>query len=495
MAGFCIAWLALLLPAQAVSGAAAVHDPVRAQYQDAIGSAPVDGLPSFVAKLDAAAIASPASEFTPRLLETIQLVGILHPGVVPDQTARLDAMRAQAGSNAELAAVVKQLDQLRNYYAAVAAGKATQAASLLPSPTPGDSPQLLQARADAEFRAGNLRAAQLLAQNTIEADVFSPLLAPTYVLLGITDAYMGKRQSAARHFQRALALSPTPTIYGRTQDLLSTLSRLVRPTPGAVGEIFDEMSAVRVSGTTGLKDPRTLLFAAGKFILGDREQILSLSSEGRVIETRTARNLEDIVASPSGKFYHLADDSVDLGTGTLVRVSVTMAGRQRALSKLRSFALHPNGDVYFLDQDMGLFRAPGSSPTSLVSISPARGRLLRIDARGNLFLLGVDQRSIAVLSPDGKPLTTVSTAAGGRESSIEYFALDTFGNLYVLDSGTATIQVFAITSTGSGVEKERLATVPLDPRPHHKNLKVISVSPTGEVAVTGRNEDTWVLYR
>jgi hypothetical protein len=307
---------------------------------------------------------------------------------------------------------------------------------------------------------------------------------------------MGNRLSAAHHFQRALTVSPLPTVYGRTEDLLSALSRLIRPTPGPVGEIFDEMATVRIGGPAGLKEPHTLLFADGKFILGDREQILGVSPDGRVLETKTARNLEDIAAGPSGKYYYLADDSVDLGTGSLVRMSVAVAGRQRALGRLRSLAVHPDGDVYFLDQDLGLFRGPRSNPTSLVSISPMRGRLLRIDDRGNLFLLNLDQRSISVLSADGKPLTTISTGiTGSRESSIEYFALDKFSNLYVLDSGNASVHVFAIKDTGAGLEKERLATVPLEPRPHHKNLKVIAVSPTGEVAVTGRNEDTWVLYR
>jgi hypothetical protein len=125
-----------------------------------------------------------------------------------------------------------------------------------------------------------------------------------------------------------------------------------------------------------------------------------------------------------------------------------------------------------------------------------KGHLLRIDSRDNLYVLGWDRRSISILSRDGKALATLSPAPwGGRSPSIEYFAVDSLNHAYILDTGSNSIQIFALNPGAAGLEVAPVATLALDPRPYHKNLRVLAVSDSGEIVVTGKNEDNWVLYR
>ncbi len=495
-----IVFLAAFLPL-VPERAAVVQNPVRARYQEALAAAPTEGLLPFVSRLDAAAMASPGAAFTPRLLEMIQVIGLLHPGSVPDRVARFERLSAQG---AQTAALVRRIDILQRYFAAAAQGRPELGAAALEDAALMDSSCALQARADAAFRSGDLAGARALSSSVIEADPFSPTLAASYVLLGLCDASAGSRTAAVAHLQRALSVSPLPTIYGRTQDYLAVLSRFVRPTPGPAGQIFAETAAVRLAGVASLKDPRSLSFSGGRFILIDRDQLLGVSMDAKVLETRAARRLEDAATSADGITCYVAEDSVDLGTGMLVKVSATVGGRQKTLGKLRSIAFDPRGDLYLLDLEAGLFRLPQGSthrtgtgaatPILATLAAPVRGHQLRIDRRGYLYILGADLKSVQVLSAEGKPLTTLAPG-GAREPTIEYFALDLLNNVYMLDSGNNSIEVFAAKDAAGRVEPDRLGSVALDPKPSYRNLKVIGVSQTGEVVATGKNDENWVLYR
>jgi hypothetical protein len=498
-------WISLLtallslMPEQS----ALVLDPVHARYHEALAAEPTEGLVSFVSRLDSAATASPAASYTPHLLEQIQIVGLLHPGSVPDRAARFENLRSQAG-NPQTAAVVRRIDILEKYFAAAAQGRPDLAAPALSDPVLQDLTCVRQARADAAFRSGNLTEAKGLSLAAIEEDPFSPTLAPSYVLLGLCESSAGNRLAAVRYLQRALSVSPLPTIYGRTQDYLAVLSRFVRPSPGAVGEVFDETTATRLAGVANLKDPRALYFTGGRFILIDREQMLGVSTDAKVLETKAARRLEDVATNLAGVNYYVAEDSVDLGTGSLVKVPVLVGGKQKTLNKLRSIAVSSRGDVFLLDQDSGLFRLSaealaGPKPAAGMAPSPTpitvvRGRQLRIDRRGYLYVLGIDEKSVQILSPEGKPLASLA-GGGARESVVEYFALDLLNNAYLLDSANNVFLVFAVKETGAGIDVERIASIALDARPQYRNLKLIGVSQTGEVVATGKNDETWVLYR
>jgi len=129
-------------------------------------------------------------------------------------------------------------------------------------------------------------------------------------------------------------------------------------------------------------------------------------------------------------------------------------------------------------------------------LSTTKGRLVRVDARGYIYVLAWDRRSIQVLTKEGKLSTTISPAAvGGKESSIQSFALDLQNHVYILDTNSNALQVFAVNQAGASLQGAKVSTILLDQRPQHKNLRVIAVSSTGEVAVTGRNEDRWVIFR
>jgi hypothetical protein len=472
-----------------------VQDAVQAQYYEAMSTAAADGLPAFVRKLDQIAAASPAAPFTPRIQEMIQVVGLLHPGSVPDRAARMQAMKTQASANPAITKILRRVETLDQYYAAAAKGKPESAVATLSEAVFEDSPFGTLALADAALRMHDYSKAETLSLQLIESNPYSPLLANAYVILGFCDTYRGNAAGAARQFQRALAVTPLPTVYGSTRDLLRSTYRFIRPIPGSIGNIFEEANPTRIAGAQEVKDPRSLSFRNGAFFLVDKEQVVTLSLDGKVTDTKAGRKLVDMAIAADGKPYYLAEDSIDLGTGTPTQLTITVAGKSKVLKKLRSLAVDSQGDVYILDVDQGLFKgSPAGGALALKSIAATRGRLLRIDSRGNLFILGEDQRSILVLSRDGKQLATVAPdSANGKQPEIEYFALDSLNHIYILDS--TSIQIFAMNEGGAGLDKTNAGAITLDPRPQFKNLKALAVSATGEMVTTGKNEDNWVIFQ
>ena len=322
------------------------------------------------------------------------------------------------------------------------------------------------------------------------------MIASSYVVLGLCNTYRGNVPAAAMEFQRAMAVSPLPTVYGRTQDYLFQSYRFARPTPGLVGSLFDEETATPISGTQGVKDPRSLAFQDNAFTLIDRDQILAISGDGKVVETKAGRQIDDLAWAGPGKFFYLSENGIDFGSGAWTKLTWVSGGKTKTLGKLRSFAVDADGTVFVLDQEAGLLRGtPGPGPTiAMTAVAQARGRLLRMDRRGKLYILATDQRSVLLYSREGKPLITISPAvAAGKEPAIEYFALDALNHLYVLDQ--ASIEIFTVNDGAGGIEKVSIATVPLDQRASHKNLSVIAVASDGSVSVTGKNEDNWVVFR
>jgi tetratricopeptide (TPR) repeat protein len=488
--------LVLFLLTPFLSQMGTVQDAVQAQYYEAMATASTDGIPALVKKLDQISVTSPGAAITPRALEMIQTIGLLHPGSVPDRTARMQALKSQALTSPAVARILRRVEIMDQYYTAVGKGQPESAVAALSEAAFEGSPLGTLAIADAALRMRNYEKAETLALQLIESDPFNPLLANAYVILGICDGYRGNTAGAAKQFQRALAITPLPTAFGNTRDFLMAAYRFVRPTPGSIGDIFDEKKAMPIAGVQELKDPRSLVLHNGKFFLVDKEQILTVSLDGKVAETKTGRKLVDVAVTADGKLYYLAEDGIDLGTGTPVSLTVTIAGKSKTLKKLHSLAVDRQGGIFLLDMDQGLFAGipAAGGALELKPLAPIRGRLLRIDLHGNLFVLNEDQRSITVLARDGKQITTIAPAsANGKQPEIEYFAFDLLNHIYILDS--ASIQIFTINEGGAGIEKTNASAIVLDPKPPYKDLKALAVSATGVIVATSRNEDNWVIFQ
>jgi len=473
-----------------------IQDQARAQFYEAMAAATSDGLPALVRKLDAIAGASPSSSFAPFIQETIQGIGLLHPGSVPDQPARLKALKASGVGNPALTKVLQRIEILQTYYQAAIRGRGEGAVAALSDPVFAGSLLGLQAQADAALRAHEYVRAEALARQIIEADPYSPLPANAYMILGLSASFRGEAQACARYFQNALTITALPTIYGNTQNYLYTAYRFARPSISQAGDFFDEVSAVRLVTSTGLKDPQSLIPAERGFFLVDKEQTLTVAADGKVLESKTSRRIEDAASPGAGKTYLLAEDGVDLGGGSFVPFSLSVQGKPKAVKKLRSLAVDIRGDIYLLDQDFGLLRGSltGAGSLALTSLAPVKGRLIRIDSRGNLYVLAADGKSILVYSREGRQVNSVlPTPTAGKEANIEYFALDLLNHLYILDA--YSIQIFAMIDRTAGLDKVRIGAVTLDPRPQFKNLKVIGVNAAGEMVATGKNDDNWVCYR
>ncbi len=494
-----LAMILLLTSAPAFTLQQSTLDSAQARYSELLTEASREGLTWLVPKLEALANESPLSPATPAILETMEAIALLHPGSVRDETDRFANMIRLAAANPQLDKTVRRIETLRKYFLSLA-GDAGEISPVDLSDSSLDGSVLVSlARADQTFRQGNFAEAERLAEQIIETDPFSPLNANAYALMALCRAYAGDATKAARLFQQALSITPFPTLYGRTQDYLTSLLRFTRPAPAPIGGLFEEMNPVKISGAAPLRDPRALLPTGKQFVLADREQVLLLSAEGKVDEARNLRKIEDFSPVGSGRFYYLADDSVDLGAGSPTRIYYApMGSKAKSMTKLRSLALSSAGDLFVLDQDSGLLVCrPSATPVISASLfAPIRGRLVRIDRRGRIWVLTSDQRSIHVLSRDGKTVLNLApTVPGGKEASIEYFALDELNHAYILDTASSSIQVFAVNEAGDSLDKKRVAAIPLDQRSYNKNLRVIAVSSTGEVAVTGKNDDYWVLYR
>jgi hypothetical protein len=473
-----------------------IQDQAQARFCEAMATATSDGLPALVRKLDAIATAAPSSSFTPFIQETIHVIGLLHPGSVPDQPARLKTLKASGTGNPAMAKVLQRIDILQAYYQAAIQGRGEGAVAALSDPVFAGSLLGLQAQADAAMRAHEYVRAEALARQVIEADPYSPLLANAYMILGLSATYRGEAQACVRYFQNALTITALPTIYGNTQNCLYTAYRFAKPSMSTAGDFFDEVSWVRLVTTTGLKDPQALIPAERGFLLVDKEQNLTVAADGRIIEIKVSRRIVDAATAGAGKTYLLAEDGIDLGGGSLMPLSLNFQGKPKAVKKLRSFAVDIRGDIYLLEQDFGLLRGSltGTGSLALTVLAPVKGQLIRVDGRGNLYVLAADNKSILVYSCEGKQLNSVlPTPTAGKEANIEYFALDLLNHLYILDANS--IQVFAMIDRSAGLDKLRLGAVTLDPRPQFKNLKVVGISAVGEMAATGKNDDNWVCYR
>ena len=230
-----------------------------------------------------------------------------------------------------------------------------------------------------------------------------------------------------------------------------------------MGEVFDEALSTRIAGGAGLKDPQALLTRDKGYLLLDKEMILTISPDGKVLDKKPARNIEDIAAARDGKIYSITDEQIDLGSGNIATLSLTAGKKTKRITKLRSLAVDARGYIYFLDQDLGILRGDTTVTAGSLSVTefaPVKGRLIRADSWGNLYVLSPDQKSILVLSREGKQLASIQPdPVAGKIGLIESFALDSLNHLYILESNS--IQIFAMISGSAGIEKKacRLACI------------------------------------
>jgi tetratricopeptide (TPR) repeat protein len=392
---------------------------------------------------------------------------------------------------------LKRVEILQAYYAAAVEGHPESALEALNDPVFEESPYRLQALADAALRSRNYGIAVRLAMQAIERDPYSPLLANAYMVLGLSSAFRGDAKSALLHFQHALAASALPNIYGDPRNYVFTAYRFARAVPAAVGEIFDEVQCTRLSGVEKLKDPQDLIFGNKGFILLDKEAILTVSPEGKMLDTKPARNVEDIAVASNGKIYSITEERMDPGTGGLLKLSTIEGEKTKKIDNLRSMAVDIRGDVLFLDWDKGLLRgntADAADSLSLTLVAKIKGRLIRTDSLGNLYILDSDRENILVFSREGVQLTSVSPLpVSGKDQSIEYFALDSLNHLYILTSGS--LQIFAMINNNAGLDKKHITVYASEQNPRFRDLKVLGVSATGELVMAGKNDDNWVYFK
>jgi len=474
------------------------QDRPLAAYHDALAAASVSGLPALIKSLDAIIAAHPGSDIAPVALETVQTIGILHPSLLPDRAARLEAAARQAAGNPALARVAKRLELMAAYFSDAAKAAAGEAPTPPAGPDADNSWLQDMARADAAMRSGELQQAQALCHRIIEVDSESPLLAAVHTLLGLAHAGQGDVEPAAWNFQRAELITPAETVYGRAADYLQTLCRFERKALDRSASLFHDPELVPIAGIQEVKEPRALHYLQGKFWLLDREQVVILDGDGKVEGTKPSRQAEDIALLDTGSLVTLTEDGIQYEGQRPVRLTASIGGKARNLSKLQSFVLDNNGDFVLLDQDAGVVRArrlPDGTFSATV-LTPMRGRLLRMDSNGRLYLLSQDRRTVTILSPAGKPVTSVSPASvSGKTPSVEHFALDNLNHLYLLGNDPGSVQIFRINSKDGTIAAEPLHTMEFEDRPPFRDLRVLALSPRGVLTVLGKDTNTWVTYR
>lgn len=471
-------------------------DETQIRFYEALDLVPVQGIPSLIGKLDALIKDAPSSSFVPYVHETIHVVGLLHPGTVPDLDARLKSLKAAAAGSPSAAKVSRRMLILQDYYAAAIQGDPESALAALSDPVFEGSIYGVQAQADAALRMRDYGKAAELAYRVIENDPLSPFLSNAYMVLGLSSSFQGDSRSALRYFQRAHAASDLPNIYGNPRDYVFISYRFSRPVPAPIGEIFEEVAAMRMTDA-GLKEPQALVPGEKDYILLDREAILTISADGKVLDKKQARKIEDIAATRNGKIYTITNEQIDLGSGTPAILNLIAGKKTKRITKLRSLAVDARGYIYFLDKDLGILRSDATvtaNALTLTDFSPVKGLLIRADSWGNLYVLSPDQKSIQILSLEGKPLDVIRPdPVAGKTGEIEHFALDSLNHLYIL--GSDSVQVFEMIHSSAGMEKKRVGLHAFDPRSQFRNLRVLGVSAAGELVMTGKNEDNWVCFK
>jgi len=468
-------------------------DDAQARFYEAMELASTEGIPALVRKLDQIANTASSSPSAPQIHETILVIGLLHPGSVPDLSARLESLKGSASGNPGLGKVLRRFNILQAYYAAAVNGHPESGSAALSDPVFEECPYGTLARADAALRAHAYANAEMLALEVIENDPYSPLLSNAYMILGLSSAFQGNNGSALTHFQHALAASELPTIYGNPRDYAFTTYRFARPVPAAVGAIYDQAVPSPISAE--LKNPKALVFNGKNYILVEREMLLTVSTDGKVLDRKPVRKIEDVAVDGNGQMYSITEDSIDFGNGSVAALSLNAGKKTKRVDGLCSVAAGIGGDLYFLDKDAGLLRGTAAvqgGTLGLTAFVPVKGRIVRTDAWGNIYVL--DKERIQIFSREGKPLASISPEpVAGKVGSLEFFALDALNHLYLLAENS--IQIFALKNSTAGFEKSLVGTIAFDERPLFRNLKILGVNPAGELAVTGKSENNWVSFK
>ncbi len=475
----------------------AVLDETRMQFYEAMRHASEEGISSLIPKLDSINSSLPPSPAAAYIEETIQAIGILHPGSVPDRIQRLEKFKTAAKLDPEAGEAVKRIGILQAYYASALKGDAANQSEALADPVLKESIYGLQAMADAALRARDYETAEKRAMQAIEKAPFSPLLANAHMILGLSSAFRGDPKSALLHFQHALGASDLPNVYGDPRHYVSIAYRFSRTVPGAVAEIYDEIQIARLSGIEKLKDPQGMIYSDEGFLLLDKEAILTISPDGKIVDTKPVREIVDIAAGAEGKIYSITDERMDAGAGSLSAIFAREGEKKKQLKDLCSIAVDAREGVFFLDRDKGVFRgnlAGAPDFPSLEALASIKGRLIRADRLGNLYILDWDRENILVISRNGERVTNIApSTVSGKKQSIEYLALDLLNHLYILTSDS--LQVFAMIDESAGLEKKQISMYSSEQRPRFRDLKVLGVSATGEVALAGKDGENWVYIK
>lgn len=500
----------VFLPFLLVQGMA--MDETQVRFYETMQLASTEGIPSVIRKLDSLVNSAPSSPFAPRIQETILAIGILYPGSIPDWNIRL----ASLTGNPLMAGVVKRIEILKNYYSVARQGHPERVLASLSDPVFEGSPYSIQAQADAALRARDYAKAAMLALQVIENDPSSPLLSNSYTVLGLSFAYQGDYKSALTHFQHALAASELPTIYGNPRDYVFTAFRFSGTAPAAESGFFDEILPAPLA--MDLKEPQAMIYGDKNYLLLDKEMLVTVSGDGKVLDKKPVRKIVDIAAAELDpkQIYTITEEQLNLSSGIAANLSLNTGKKIKRISNLRSVAVGIGGDIYLLDDDSGLLHYSLENPTetkldtgvsksdkpavaqtatlNVDTFAPVKGRVVRTDSRGDVYVLEKERKSILVFSRDGKQLASISAdSVEGKTEPIDYFALDSLNHVYVLTSNS--IQIFALKNGSAGSEKKRLGLVALDQRPQFKNLKVVGVNPSGELVTTGKNENNWVCFK
>jgi tetratricopeptide (TPR) repeat protein len=472
-----------------------VLDRTQVQFYETMELASAEGIPTWLLELDNLVKSSPSSPFVPHIQETILITGLLHPGSVPDWSSRFASLKSSASANPLASKVLKRLEILKAYYSDAAEGRAEKAALTLSDPVFEGSPYGIQARADAALRAQDYKKALMLAMRVIENDPYSPLLANAYMVLGLAATYQGDNTSALTYFRKALATCELPTVYGNPRDFVFAAYRFSRAVPSVVGDIYDKVESTHLEAD--LKEPQAMIFGDNRFVLLDKEMLLTVSPAGKILDKKPVRKIEDVAPAGNGRLYSITEDRIDLGNGNTATLSMTVGKKTKRVHKLRSIAMGIGGDLFLLDEDAGLLRGTAAvqgDSLPLSSIAPIEGRLVRTDSWGNAYVLDKDKKSIRVFTRDGKSLTSISAApVESKAESIDYFALDSLNAVYLLASNS--VQVYVMKHGKTGIERKRICLFVFNDRPQLRNLKVLGVTPDGEMVVTGKNENNWVCFR